>query len=60
MNARWPVFLKIEVAGKQLTHPTYLADVDEFIVGADLFKKNGEVVNVSNAELILKLPPKEE
>ena len=57
MEARGPVPLQIEVAGKQLTHPTYLADVDEPIVGADLLKENGGVVNVSNGELTLKPPP---
>ena len=55
--ARWPVLLQMEVAGTKLTHPTYLANIEEPVVGADLMQKYGGVVDMSTGKLALRKPP---
>ncbi|KAH9409836.1 hypothetical protein TYRP_023681 [Tyrophagus putrescentiae] len=55
--ARWPVPLQIEVAGTKVVHPTYLANIEEPVIGADLMKEYGGVVDMITGELMLTKPP---
>ncbi len=55
--ARGPVPLQMEVAGTKVVHPTYLANIEEPVVGADLMKEYGGVVDMTTGELMLTRPP---
>ena len=55
--ARGPVQLQMEVAGTKVTHPTYLANIEEPVVGADLMKEYGGLVDMVTGELMLTKPP---
>ncbi|KAH9409838.1 hypothetical protein TYRP_023683 [Tyrophagus putrescentiae] len=53
LAARGPVQLQIEVAGTKVTHPTYLANIEEPIVGAYFRTAPSGTANTSNISVHL-------